>query len=188
VVESRPGRQTHIDEIETYTRSETFEYVLEADEYGKIIGGEWIGESRTSHPDFAWWPTGKPTLTQAGISYDELKSVYDESVGPAQPAADRVTLLDGYRLGTSTSKYVSLVVEPGYKKVVFTMTGTGDADLLVRKGRNPTVYINDCHARTPGSSNETCTVNVSTSGATLYVRARPRAANSTVTIVAEKQR
>ena len=30
-----------------------------------IMGGEWGGESRTNHPDFAWWPTSKPESSQA---------------------------------------------------------------------------------------------------------------------------
>ena len=28
-------------------------------EQGKIIGGEWVGDSKSKHPDFLWWPSGK---------------------------------------------------------------------------------------------------------------------------------
>jgi hypothetical protein len=33
-----------------------YEYILEVNVQGKIIGGEWIGESRKNHPDFMWFP------------------------------------------------------------------------------------------------------------------------------------
>jgi hypothetical protein len=31
-----------------------YEYILELDDVGEILGGEWIGDSKTYHPDFIW--------------------------------------------------------------------------------------------------------------------------------------
>lgn len=41
---------------EGYIRHDNYHYILELDQDGKIIGGEWAGSSRDSHPDFLWVP------------------------------------------------------------------------------------------------------------------------------------
>ena len=41
---------------EGYIRHDNYHYILEVDADGKIIGGEWAGSSRDSHPDFLWVP------------------------------------------------------------------------------------------------------------------------------------
>lgn len=192
IVESKPAKQSHVDQaLTSYATTKHYKYILEADDGGKIMGGEWVGESRTNHPDFAWWPTAKPTASQAGglITYAEVKALNDEAAATA-PAEETVTILDNVTVkGTGTSwssKYGSVVVEPGYKKLEVTMTGTGAAELYVRVGRNPTVYANDCKSTTAGTSAQTCTVNVSFSGNTYFVRARSKTPGTAVTIVAKK--
>lgn len=42
----QPARQT--------PAIDNYEYVLEADANGKLIGGEWVGESKKKHPDYMW--------------------------------------------------------------------------------------------------------------------------------------
>lgn len=192
IVESKPAKQSHVDQaLSSYATTKHYKYILETDEGGKIMGGEWVGESRTNHPDFAWWPTGKPKSAQAGglITYAEVKALNDEAAG-SQPVEEAVTVLDGVvvkQSGTSwDSKYGSVVVEPGYKKLEVSMTGTGAAELYVRVGRNPTVYAYDCKSTTAGTSNQTCTVNVSFNGNTYFVRARSKTPNTKVTVVAKK--
>lgn len=39
-----------------YERHDSYDYILELDGAGKIVGGEWIGSSRMRHPDFLWLP------------------------------------------------------------------------------------------------------------------------------------
>lgn len=39
-----------------------YDYVLELDADGRIIGGEWLGASRTNHPDFLWLPAAPAVL------------------------------------------------------------------------------------------------------------------------------
>jgi Transglutaminase elicitor len=68
--------------IDRYTGRDTYEYVLELDASGAIIGGEWVGESKKNHPDFLWLPTGAGSRSVAGgaIKYSEVKELVDASV------------------------------------------------------------------------------------------------------------
>ena len=44
------------DEISRYTRTDRYDYILEIDDNDEIVGGEWVGSSIQSHPDFLWLP------------------------------------------------------------------------------------------------------------------------------------
>jgi hypothetical protein len=192
VVESEPGDSAH--NAADFATTKHYQYVLEADQNGKILGGEWAAGSKADHPDFAWWPVGAPGGEVAGISYSDLKALNDEAAGPQAPAADRVTLLDNVTLPYTSSvrsKYVQLNLPAGYKKVTLTMTGTGDASLLVgAKGTYPQIGSsrNLCEQKTAGTANESCTFSVAASGGLYWVRARSEAAHTTVTIVADRQK
>jgi hypothetical protein len=79
-----------IPDPERYTQVGRFEYVLETDSEGRIFGGEWVGRSKTFHPDFVWWAVGAPTgvneqhpegLAQGLITYAEIKALNDEAAG-----------------------------------------------------------------------------------------------------------
>jgi Transglutaminase elicitor/Bacterial pre-peptidase C-terminal domain len=193
--ESRPAKTSHVDQaLTSYSTTKHYKYILETDDDGKILGGEWVGDSRDNHPDFAWWPTGKPRSSMAGglITYNEVKSLNDEAAAPP-PVDETVTVLDDVNVSvTSTnwqSKYGSVVVEEGFKKLEVTMTGSGDADLYVRVSRNPTVYTSDCKSVTAGTSAETCTVELSGFEEKIYfVRARSKTPGTKVTVVAKKIR
>jgi hypothetical protein len=78
--ESPPAHTSHVGDP-TYTRTDHYSYVLEADAQGNIIGGEYIGASKTNHPDFVWWPVGKPYGSVAGgkIKYSEVKMLNDKA-------------------------------------------------------------------------------------------------------------
>ncbi|MFW7379720.1 MAG: hypothetical protein ACOH5I_12985 [Oligoflexus sp.] len=52
------------------TKMRTYEYTLEIDEEGKIIGGEWVSEER---PDFLW----RQTLPEFRGYFKALKTVYE---------------------------------------------------------------------------------------------------------------
>ena len=189
IVESSPARTSHIEQARSYSQTKRYEYILEADQYWKIVGGEWIGESRTAHPDFAWWPTGRAYAETAGIRYAEVKVLNDEAAGGVTPLPGRVTVIQDHAFGSSTywrSKYAAVPVEPGVRQLKVTMTGTGDADLYVRRGQNPTIYTFNCSSATAGTSSETCTTDVSSTGGTYYVRARTRTPGTTVSVVVEK--
>jgi len=63
--------------IGSYTFRDSYEYILELDQKGDILGGEWVGKSRTSHPDFLWLPTTLTTTSIAGIKYEDVKKLLD---------------------------------------------------------------------------------------------------------------
>ncbi|GMF49544.1 unnamed protein product [Phytophthora lilii] len=61
---------------------EDYEYLLELNEASEIIGGEWLNYSANSHPDFLWFPNGKPaadTVTSFGLSYANVTMLLEKS-------------------------------------------------------------------------------------------------------------
>lgn len=50
-----PTNEPAGDDLDRYTTLETYDYVLELDAAGDIVGGEWIGRSKTDHADFVWF-------------------------------------------------------------------------------------------------------------------------------------
>ncbi|GAB9472873.1 hypothetical protein Gpo141_00010039, partial [Globisporangium polare] len=69
--------------VDAYTRANEYTYFLELDASKNIIGGEWLGESKTDHPDFLWLPVGVPLsgmITNDGIFYKEVRQLLDASV------------------------------------------------------------------------------------------------------------
>ena len=78
ITESEPSRRARA--ASTYTRTTKLAYVLELDAAGTILGGEWVGASKTNHPDFLWWPTSTPrTEAVRGLKYSEIKALYDQA-------------------------------------------------------------------------------------------------------------
>jgi len=73
--EAGPGyNQQLVDNVGTFTFTETYDYIVEIDGYGRVIGGEWVGGSKRRHPDFVWLPMKKKNSTVAGvIRYDEVE-------------------------------------------------------------------------------------------------------------------
>lgn len=74
--------------IDTFTHHDVYEYVLELDGAGDIIGGEWVGASKKNHPDFLWTPTLKYWTEVAkdngqagtGIAWHEVLYLVEQSI------------------------------------------------------------------------------------------------------------
>ena len=59
-----------------------YQYILETDDAGNVIGGEWASGSKYDHPNFAWSPTETPLDFGGGlVKYSEAKSLLNESLG-----------------------------------------------------------------------------------------------------------
>lgn len=81
--------------LERYTTIENYDYILELDAEGSIIGGEWVGRSKTKHPDFLWYsfsnsPYGANTddLTDRDnphIRFSVFKQILTLSQNPPAP-------------------------------------------------------------------------------------------------------
>jgi hypothetical protein len=84
IVESEEnGPLVETGKVDEYTQTRNYEYLLELDAQKNIIGGEWVGRSRTNHPDFLWFPTDRPaasTVTNVGLSYRNVLELLDASV------------------------------------------------------------------------------------------------------------
>lgn len=74
-------------QIDSYTEVTRYEYVLELDAAGKIIGGEWVGGSRKNHPDFLWLPSAasQPSVAGGKINVAKVKQLARDSVTPPAP-------------------------------------------------------------------------------------------------------
>jgi hypothetical protein len=147
-------------DIGRYTATVRYEYIVELDTAGKVVGGEWVGNSKRLHPDFAWLPVRvrNQTVASGKIRWADVKALLDASI------ADEGT-------GTTTTKTVretGTVAKADFKvfgpfKVAVgttlnaTMTGTGDADLYVKKGTAPNLSTYDCRPYKNGSA-ESCAV------------------------------
>ncbi len=70
----------------TYTLVVRYEYVLELDAAGAILGGEWVGDSKRDHPDFLWLPvrSGQAPVAGGAISLAQVRALAAASVAPAQ--------------------------------------------------------------------------------------------------------
>lgn len=75
-------------DIDSYTRQDVYNYILEIDNDGKIIGGEWIGSSKTNHPDFLWLPLTRKYAWVAwgSVHYDDVSILLEKSqIDPNEP-------------------------------------------------------------------------------------------------------
>lgn len=148
--------------IDTYTHTDRYQYILELDAAGKIIGGEYVGASKKAHPDFLWLPTGIGRSSVAGgkITWANVKSLLDQSLLPpgTNPAPGSVkTVTENLTVGKGAWKHFGpFAVAPG-KTLTARTSGSGDADLYVRKGAQPTSTAYDCRPYSNGSS-ESCDV------------------------------
>lgn len=165
--------------IDSYTRTDRYEYVLEVDAQGRVIGGEWVGDSKRNHPDFLWLPLSHKDASTVGgkITYANVKSLLDESVAGTEPTNQTVTVNEN---GTVTKdQWLHFgPFEAGNGPFVVKMTGTDDADLYVRKGSQPTTSAYDCRPYVDGSD-ETCN---QVGPGTFYVSVRGYDASSTFSL------
>lgn len=60
------------------TASGTYDMIVELDSLGNVLGGEWIGASKTNHPPFFWAPVA-PGLEVPYLEYRQIKALLDAS-------------------------------------------------------------------------------------------------------------
>ena len=151
------------DTIDKYTKTDRYEYILEVDEDGDVIGGEWVGWSKKNHPDFLWLPTGRYNQPIAGgaIKFNEVKELLEESLldpsdQPNGNGGDIIVTNEQGMVGQDSWTHFG-PYSAGNGSFVVEMSGDGDADLYVRKGSQPTKSEYDCRPFTAGSD-DTCDV------------------------------
>ncbi|POM58029.1 Elicitor-like transglutaminase [Phytophthora palmivora] len=72
-------------QIDSYTQSKDYEYLLELDGDYNIIGGEWVGQSKEDHPDFLWFPIAKPASN--AIAPTDIRVVHQQKSTASMPSA-----------------------------------------------------------------------------------------------------
>ena len=165
--------------IDSYTHTDHYEYVLELNDAGNIIGGEWLNDSKTAHPDFVWLPLRHRDASVAGgkIKYEDVKLLLDKSRSTDTGNGGSGELRSLNESGTVAKgewkHYGPFNVAPG-KTLTANLTGGGDADLYVRNGAAPTSASYDCRPYKNGST-EGCTV---AQGGKVYVSVQGYAASS----------
>lgn len=165
--------------IDRYTHQDNYDYVLELDSAGKIIGGEWLGTSKLKHPDFVWLPVevGGSSVAGGKITYANVKAIYDLSMQTGTtppPSGGEVNVTETGALAKAQWKQLGPYAVPAGKTLIVAMTGDGDADLYVRKNAAPSATSYDCRPYT-NNTNESCAI---VGPATVYVGVNGYAATS----------
>jgi uncharacterized protein YuzE len=146
-------------QIDHYTHKDNYNYVLELDVNGKIIGGEWVGASKKAHPDFLWLPTkvGSTSVAGGAITYEQVKMLINMSVSDPSTSTPAVAKKVNDSVAKSAWKHYGPFTAASASGLNVVLSGTGDADLYVRKAAQPTDALYDCRPWKDGS-NETCAV------------------------------
>ena len=128
-----------VEAYDSYTGSDTYEYILEMDENGEIIGGEWIGYSQTTHPDFLWLPIrargGNPNVDIDMVQeLLALSTMDDPPPNPEIATFESTTVLDipdNDDEGITSTITVNEAITIGSLKVAVEIDHSYIGDLLV---------------------------------------------------------
>jgi len=153
VTESSPDTVPKIPQIDSYTRTDSYGYILELDGNGDIIGGEWLTASGSSypsrfnsqmaHPDFFWLPLRAGSAPNRNASLQKIEMLVRMSQ-QVQPSDDgdakiyktdaKVSIPDNDSAGATASIDVGDDVTIASLKVTVNITHTyiGDLTLTLR--------------------------------------------------------
>ncbi|MBF0363416.1 MAG: PKD domain-containing protein [Oligoflexia bacterium] len=139
--------------IDSYTNGDDYEYILELDSVGKIVGGEWIGTSKKKHPDFLWLPYEKTPTVVSGINWNDVKYMGEKST----MILGSTTVNDTNNISGGYIRYYGPynTIANGKIKVVLTPT-SGDSDLYVKVDAQPTTSSYNCRPYKEGLAMEVC--------------------------------
>ncbi len=151
-----------------YERNNHHNYILEVDADGKIIGGEWFGDSVEDHPDFLWDPARRETSSVEPLDLENVRMLVQLSRGAPVPGDGDVievsgqggiAIPDNTPAGVSSTANVTETATIGGVQIELDITHTYKGDLRVTLSHNGTDRI--VHDRVGGSEdniNETFTV------------------------------
>lgn len=78
VTESHPSTNPMTPVNDNYMRHDHYHYIVELNDAGEVIGGEWLGDSNLNHPDFVWLPVA-PRGGNPHIDIDEVRRMIAET-------------------------------------------------------------------------------------------------------------
>lgn len=76
------------------TSDDSYHYILELNNDGKVIGGRYCTDSTNSHVDFLWSPTGTNRPNNPSVSNAKVKELIAKSVTPDSPGGGGGTASD----------------------------------------------------------------------------------------------
>lgn len=131
---TRPNADGEMQEL-----TDPYAYVLEVDAGGLIIGGEWVGSSRTEHPDFLWLPTGAYRPISPFVALDDVRMLLAKSREGYDPDPSRISLSFSMHLDAAQVAHLEPfeVKKDGTLELV--MSGRGDMDAYARIGSRPVI-------------------------------------------------
>lgn len=78
ITEQHPSKNRTDTIIDRYTNTDVYDYILELDAEGKILGGEYFGRSKTEHADFIWLPV-RTSGGNSSVSLEQIRKLVKES-------------------------------------------------------------------------------------------------------------
>ena len=138
ITESPTSRRPNADGAR-YERIDPYDYVLEVSASGEIIGGEWVGTSRTEHPDFLWLPHEAQRPLSPFVALDQVRGLLQASrEGHVEdPSALSLSFTERLDAGQVVSLGSFTVERSG--RLEFVMAGRGDVDVYARIGAPPVI-------------------------------------------------
>lgn len=175
ITESAAGLRPNADTDEQ-ERTDPYEYILECDGDGNIIGGEWIATSRTEHPDFLWLPLHAGAPLSPYVSLDEVHVLLEKSREDAEDEGEKVSEQWFVRLDAGEVLQLGVIDVTMDGVLEFIMAGHGDVDAYARVGADPVITGDGADGEFDflmygEGSNERKTLNVS-KGDKLHVATR----------------
>jgi hypothetical protein len=123
----------------TYERTDPYEYVLEVDASGEILGGEWVGTSRTEHPDFLWLPLGAQRPLSPFVTLDEVRVLLQASREGYEPDPRAISLSFSVYLDATQEVFLEPFEVRKDGVLEFVLAGRGDMDVYARIGARPII-------------------------------------------------
>jgi hypothetical protein len=131
---TRPNAEGRMQE-----RTDPYAYVLETDANGVIMGGEWVGTSRTEHPDFLWLPTGAYRALSPFVVLDEVRGLLRRSREGHAPDPGRISLSYSMHLEAGQVAFLEPFEVEKAGRLELVMAGRGDMDAYARIGARPVI-------------------------------------------------
>lgn len=123
----------------SHERIDPYEYVLEASGSGEIVGGEWVGASRTEHPDFLWLPLGAVRPQSPFVELDVVRGLLQESRDGYTADPNAISLSITRRLDAMEVAVIEPFMVARDGRLEFVMAGRGDVDAYARIGAPPVI-------------------------------------------------
>lgn len=146
ITEQSPSVDRTDDQIDRYTRTDVYDYILELDADGNILGGEYFGASKRDHADFIWLPVSAGRANP-GIELAKVRAMIKESrenvmggnvntTGKTYESTERLSIPDADDDGVSSTLTVpdSGVVRGLKVNLNISHTYRGDIMVALRHG------------------------------------------------------